>query len=357
MIAALILLAAFAAQPQANLETSDGFYCFTPTYLAYETLLHDSPERHLLHVVSLGGRGRDERERAVPIPLGASRGIRCTSSRVDVRDNMSAVSVSVTTDPGSGMVTPGQVSPLHAQLADWQSTRLWGTGSWALRGSMSIPLRRFADGRSVSLETTRVSNGGADCYVRVGARLAWRSPRRREERSQAIFHRHLTCKRAGLTGGPVYDDCAPQPGRQLRTVSGRVEADNSYRRVMSPFVFELRSEGRFGWRIRVTPIGEDRDLTSLIPLHGASSRDVMPPNAAQIASGRWGAHPFSFHPEARRSIVYSDDTTAMLVDDVRIDAYGRGGLTVTRHETSTLPDGNKEFRWIEFKACLSFPAR
>ena len=357
MIAALILLAAFAAQPQANLETSDGFYCFTPTYLAYETLLHDSPERHLLHVVSLAGRGRDERERTVPIPLGVSRGIRCTSSRVDMRDDMSAVSVSVTTDPGSGTVMPGRVTPLREQRADWRMTRLWGGGSWALSGSNSIPLRQFADGRSVTLEMTRVSNGGADCYVRVGARLAWRSPRGREERSQAIFHRHLTCKRAGLTGGPVYDDCAAQPGRQLRTVSGRVEANNVYRRVMSPFVFELRPEGRFGWRIRVTPIGEDRDLTSLIPLHGASSRDVMPPNAAQIASGRWGAHPFSFHPEARRSIVYSDDTTAMLVDDVRIDAYGRGRLTVTRHETSTLPDGNKEFHWIEFKACLSFPAR
>jgi hypothetical protein len=102
-------------------------------------------------------------------------------------------------------------------------------------------------------------------------------------------------------------------------------------------------------------LDEDRDLTSLLPLHGSSSRDIGNPTAREFAAKRLDAHPFEFHPEARRRIVYSDDSTTMLVDDVRIAAYGRGRLEIMRYELMAPEKGDPRFRWIEFNACLSFP--
>ena len=357
MIGALIagVLLAGTAQPQ-NPETADGFYCFTPEYFAYETLLHDSPQRHLLHVISL--RGNPELlERTVAIPLGPTLGMHCGPSRVAVRDDTRAAGISLRVDPRDRPVVPDEVSPLPGSGPKWQTTRLWGSGSWSRSASHVRRLHQRADGSRVNLEVFRVSTGGDDCHVRVGSRLVSRSRNGREQRSRAIFRRQLTCRREGLTGGPKLDDCSPQPGRVLKRFSGRVDANKSYRREIAPFVFELIAEEKFGWRIRVTPVGDSRDLTSLLPLHGSSARDVQPPASQKPRGDFWRKHPFSFHPEARRTIVYSDDSTTMLVDDVRIDAYGRGRLTVTKYETAPASGGALQFRWIEFDVCLSFPAR
>lgn len=203
----------------------------------------------------------------------------------------------------------------------------------------------------------RLSSGGPECVVTVGSRLVWADADGRERTSRAIFLRSLSCRRTGLTGGARYDDCAPARDRVLRTFHGRVAANESYRRVVGPFAFELKAEGRFGWHIRIKPAAEDRDLTSFVPLHGPSSRDIQPPNAQELAAGRLAAHPFHFHPEMRKTIQYTGDTVTTLVDDLRVQSYGRGRLTVTRYDTSKRDDGATEFSWIAFDVCLSFPAR
>jgi hypothetical protein len=152
------------------------------------------------------------------------------------------------------------------------------------------------------------------------------------------------------TRAVVIDPCAPTPARVVRGFHGRVSAGQSYRRTIAPFVFNLVDDGRYGWRIVITPRNEARDLTSLLPLHGRSGRDIQPFDIEY-----WTKYPFSFHPEARREIGYSDDTLTNLFNDLRIDSYGQGRVTITRHATEPGADGRPQFRWVEFDACLSWP--
>jgi hypothetical protein len=149
------------------------------------------------------------------------------------------------------------------------------------------------------------------------------------------------------------DPCAATNSRISHRFNGKLTAGESYRRTLGPFVFRLVDEGRFGWSIVVNPQGESRDLTSLLPLHGPSGRDIQPfrpfDNPTPVT------YPFAFHPEARRGIGYSQDTYTNLINDLRIDSYGRGRVTVRRQEIAPGADGRPQFRWIEFDACLSWP--
>lgn len=85
MIGALIavVLLAGTAQPQ-NPETADGFYCFTSEYFAYETLLHDSPQPHLLHVISLVNPSADQTEKLFDLPCSR---VRHPLRRIECRDS------------------------------------------------------------------------------------------------------------------------------------------------------------------------------------------------------------------------------------------------------------------------------
>src|SRR4051812_41333441 len=104
-----VLLAALQDQ-KPNLETSDGFYCATAHYLAYDTLLHESSAAHLLHVVSLDDPAGTRAELTIEAAAEPARRIRCEASRVTLQGNTSATTVAldlskwtgtrVTSDPG-----------------------------------------------------------------------------------------------------------------------------------------------------------------------------------------------------------------------------------------------------------------
>lgn len=57
----------------------------------------------------------------------------------------------------------------------------------------------------------------------------------------------------------------------------------------------------------------------------------------------------------RKTILYHDDAQTMLVDDLRVRAYGRGRLTIDRYELGKDALGQPRFDWIEFSGCLSWP--
>jgi hypothetical protein len=344
---AVVALVALGSQG-ANPELADGFYCSTDHYFAYETLLHDSAEAHLLHVVPLVEASRQAPEITVAIPAAHTRGIRCTASAVALRDDSQITKVAIDTRRWS--------ASRAAQAPDdgtdaWVTTRLWGNGAWSRSAATERRrLRTVSDGSSTSLETYRVSTGS--CASRVGSRLAWHDPKGRETRSQALFYRWPSCKASDSEPAPV-DPCAATNSRISHRFNGKLTAGESYRRTLGPFVFRLVDEGRFGWSIVVNPQGESRDLTSLLPLHGPSGRDIQPfrpfDNPTPVT------YPFAFHPEARRGISYSQDTYTNLINDLRIDSYGRGRVTVRRQEIAPGADGRPQFRWIEFDACLSWP--
>lgn len=349
---AIALLLSLGGQA-GDIETADGFYCATDRYFAYETLLNESAATHLLHVVSLDDPSGTRNELTLAIPPDRARRIRCEPRRVTVTGEAAATRVHVDVQQWRATVQPSR-SRVEGSGGGWQSTQLWGTGAWARSATQRITLRRYARGGRVALEVTRVSTGGAGCDARAGSRLVWFDGSNHERASRALVLRHLSCRRAGLDGGPVLDECSPLGNRFVRRFGGRVTADDGYSRPLPPFRVRLRAEGRFGWRIGVTPLNEDRDLTALIPLHGSSGRDIQPNEALEtVALAR--LHPFTFHPDARRTIVYHDDALTMLVDDLRVASYGRGRLTIDRYSMSRDASGQPRFDWIEFSGCLSWP--
>src|SRR6476620_513130 len=96
MIAVLAAaLLSLAQTGRADSETADGFYCATAHYFAYETLLHDSTEPHLLHLVSLDDSSGTRAELTIPIPAGWIRGIRCEPDAVAVRAESATTNVRV----------------------------------------------------------------------------------------------------------------------------------------------------------------------------------------------------------------------------------------------------------------------
>lgn len=351
---ALVIALLLHGQPArpGNLETADGYYCATSRYLAYETLLHDSPAAHLLHVVPLEKSTDARPELRIDIDVEPTRRVRCAGAAITLQGEARSTTVRLDLDRWQAAIAP---EPSNVQgTGPWQTTRLWGNGSWSRTAHQQIALRRFDDATSVLLDITRLSTGGAECESEAGARLVWVNGHGREIQSRTLFLRHLSCRREGVTGGPTFDDCSPQPGRWVHRFSGRVAADQPYEHTVGSFRFALAPEGRFGWAIRVKPLREDRDLTSLLPLHGPSSRDISPSTPA-MPSATSIAHPFNFHPEARRNIVYSDDAITMLVDDLRLRSYGKGRLTIDRYSLAQAADGQSQFAWIAFTVCMSWP--
>jgi hypothetical protein len=353
-VTAIVLALVLHAQaPALDRETADGYYCSTDRYFAYETLLHDSPAAHLLHVVSLEGSAGSRPELTVPVPAEPTKRIACAPAAVILQGKAQTATLDVDLRAWSALLRdPGPtVGPFS-----WRESRLWGSGLPTTSAHQRVWLRRFNDGSRAELEIVRlVSGGGAHCESRAGARLAWFDARGRETGSRGIFLRQFSCRRAGVTAPPAVDECTPQAGREFRRLSGRVAAGKEYERPVGPFRFALDEDGRFGWTIRVLPRRGDRDLTSLLPLHGISSRDVRPPSGAEVASEFWRVHPFTFHPDARRTIVYHEDAISMLVDDLRVEWFGRGKLTVGRHAVARADDGQPRFEWIEFSVCMSWP--
>lgn len=337
-----------------NPEASDGFYCATARYFAYETLLHTSTAPHLLHVVSLDDEAGARPELAIEIAAPPTTRIRCDPGVVALGADTATSVVRLNLGEWTARIDSSLALSPRETGGGWQSTRLWGTGSWTTSATQALPLRRYAGIARVRLEIVRVSTGGPYCTSNAGARLVWLDRSGKETRARAIFLRRLTCRSAGLDAGPVIDDCAPQPGRVLRTFSGRVNAGGSFARDAAPFRVELKADGDFGWTIRVRPLREDRDLMSLIPRHGSSSRDIQPP-PAQVPAERVLDHPFHFHPEIGRSIVDGDDSMTMLVDDLRVEAYGRGRLRIERYSLGRDAKGQPRYDWIEFSGCLSWP--
>jgi hypothetical protein len=66
---------------------------------------------------------------------------------------------------------------------------------------------------------------------------------------------------------------------------------------------------------------------------------------------------FRFHPAMRKTILYHADDApeTMLVDDLRVTAYGRGRLIVDRYAIGKDKDGQPRLEWIEFHGCVSWP--
>jgi hypothetical protein len=233
--------------------------------------------------------------------------------------------------------------------------RLWGGGSWARSGSRRTLLKRFPDGSRIDLHIDRVSSGSATCTSRVGTRLVWVDARGRERASRPIFYRQLDCRRAKLDGGPLRDDCRAHPGRVLHVFEGRVLAGRPFTSNVGRFVFELRPENG-GWTAGVRQPGRPQDLTSLIPLHGPRATDIVADTVDNRAAVKVGRRPFSFSPEVGRTIVVHDAAESMLADDVRIEAYGRGVIEIRDYALAAPSQGQAGFAWLEFLACLSWPA-
>jgi hypothetical protein len=348
---ALILGVLFALQIQGpDLERLDGFYCATDRYLAYETLLNESPGVHLLRVLSLDAPADARPELTIEIAAEPSRRIRCEAAAVTLQGEMTTSHVRL--DLRRWTAISDTNSQGERSTARWQTSRLWGTGAWTTGTVQRVPLRRFDNGGRTTLEIARVSMGGPHCQSEVGARIVWLDRDGLQTQSHAIFLRHADCQRAGLKPVPQLDDCSPQPGRVLHTFHGRVKADDSYSHAIPPFRIDLRPEGHFGWTIVVRPIDEDRDITSMIPMHGRTGREIQPED---VTATRWLWREFHFHPAMRKAIHYSDDAQTMLVDDLRVRAYGRGRLTIDRYSLGKDEKGQPRFDWIEFSGCVSWP--
>jgi len=344
------LLLAQAPTPPADVEASDGFYCATTRHFAYETLLHDSKAAHLLHIVSLEAEPVGRPEIQIPIPAAFATGISCSTNTVRVRTADASTTVRLDLKTWRAQVAPGS-----DEVAAWRSTRLWGTGSPATSAQRRIALARFGRGGGIHLQMLRLSEGGANCLTAAGALLVRLDARGREVHSRGIFLRQFSCRRAGVVGPPQADECSPQPGRVLRRFSGRAAAGKTYAHPIAPFRFALAADGQYGWTIDVFPARGDRDLTSLLPLHGMSGRDVIPPRPSALSTPFWRTFPFHFHPEARRTIVYVDDTITMLVNDLKVRSYGRGRLTIDEYSLGSAGNDKEKFEWIEFSVCVSWP--
>jgi hypothetical protein len=351
---ALLLGVLFARVQPENRELSDGFYCATAHYLAYETLLNRTPGVHLLRVMSLDARATARPDLAIEVAAEPSRRIRCEPSAVTLQGETTTSHVRLDLRSWTA------VSDTHASgghsAARWQTSRLWGTGAWTTTAIQRVALRSFGNGARVRLEIVRLSVGGRNCHSDVGTRIVWLDRLGRETAPRAIFLRQANCQRAGLRSLPLLDDCAPQSGRVLHTFHGRVKADESYSHAVARFRIELKPEGHWGWVIGVRPIADDRDLTSMIPLHGRSGREIQPDDVT-LPAQPWLEREFYFHPEMRKTIVYQDDAETMLVDDLRVRAYGRGRLTIERYAMGKDEKGQPRFEWIEFRGCVSWPAR
>jgi len=353
-VTALVLgfLVSVYAGPAPDLETLDGYYCATDRYLAYETLLNHMSGAHLVRVVSLGAPGAARPELTVEVAAEPAKRIRCDADAIALEGDTTRSYVRL--DLRGWTAGSDTNASARRSAARWQTSRLWGSGAWTATAVQHVSLQRAGNGGETALEIVRLAIGGPNCRSEVGARIVWLDRRGRERAARAIFLRQADCKRAGLKPPALLDDCAPQPGRVLRTFHGRVTADESYSRQVPPFRVELKPEGRWGWHIDVQPIAEDRDLTSMIPLHGRSGREIQPEDVTQTPQP-WLEREFYFHPAMRKTIVYHDDAETMLADDLRVRAYGRGRLTIDRYELGKHEKGQPRFERIEFRGCLSWP--
>jgi hypothetical protein len=123
-----------------------------------------------------------------------------------------------------------------------------------------------------------------------------------------------------------------------------------------------------GWFLQVTVRGrEEEDLSRLTPpWHGVPNprmiegwhfrnEDNTGPNDGSVnAPGE--LREFVFSPDVGRSIEYNGSSTSS-EDVAKVQSFGRGWLHLDQFRLTPMRKGERaSFEWLEFSACLTWPA-
>ena len=171
--------------------------------------------------------------------------------------------------------------------------------------------------------------------------------------------------RCGAGGAPAH--CLPEPGRVAELIRGEVRADSTFERATPSgrFVFKL-APGEYGWDIDLYEPGRpEEDLSRLTPpwhfvpspcqiegWHFRNKANTGLNDGSVNAPGL--VRDFIFSPEVR-TMEYNSSMLGM--EDVeRVEAFGRGALTILRYRLSPRRAGEQaRFEWMKFKVCLTWP--
>jgi len=164
-------------------------------------------------------------------------------------------------------------------------------------------------------------------------------------------------------------ECRPSPDRHAEELQSEVEAGKVFERTTpAGWILHLRPTDN-GWFLSVSVRGRDReDLSRLTPpwhfvpnareIEGwhFRNRDNTGPNDGSVNAPQ-ELREFIFSPEVGRGIEYNGSATT--TEDVeRVRAFGRGWLHVSEYRlTPPRPGERATFEWLEFSACLTWPAR
>jgi hypothetical protein len=132
------------------------------------------------------------------------------------------------------------------------------------------------------------------------------------------------------------DSPAQSSARRVVASSHRARSgDGQSRAAHAPWHFVPNPTELFGWHFR--------DSSNTRPNDGTT-------NAPQEL------REFIFSPEVGRTIEYNGSATTE-ADVKRVDAFGRGWLHVDAYQLTPPRRGERAaFEWLEFTACLTWPA-
>lgn len=159
--------------------------------------------------------------------------------------------------------------------------------------------------------------------------------------------------------------CAPEAGRSLARIEGKVIAGQTFEATLGEFIFRLTPTPE-GWLIGVFEKNGSEDLSRLTPpWHGLPNprevegwqfrnADNTGPNEGSVnAPGE--IRDFIFSPEVGKTIEYRGSATSA-EDVTRVSAFGRGRLEIIDYGLSEPLAGERaRFLWIRFSVCLSWP--
>ena len=171
-----------------------------------------------------------------------------------------------------------------------------------------------------------------------------------------------------LTVGAAHARCRPTHGRVAEEIRGEIRADSTFERATPHGRFIARLEPmEYGWYLRIyEPDRIGDDLARLTPpwhfvpnpreiegWHFRNAQNTGPNDGSVNAPGK--QRDFIFSPEVGRTIEYDGSNTTE-EDVARVEAFGRGTLTILDYELSPPAPGERaRFVRMKFVVCLTWP--
>jgi hypothetical protein len=173
---------------------------------------------------------------------------------------------------------------------------------------------------------------------------------------------------AQVAEAPSPPACQAPAGRAAEEIRGRVEAGKPFNgKTASGWIVRLMPVTS-GWLLQITTARrEDDDLARLTPpwhsvpnpreiegWHFRNADNTAPNDGSVNAPGN--LREFIFSPRVGRDLEYRGAATKQ--EDVeQVRAFGRGWLYLENDELTPMQKGERaSFQWIQFTACLTWPA-